>query len=508
MKRWIGLLALSLTIGVVLAWLVRPIELSFRWGEQSEQAATLTFSDQLAHADWTPAEEQAIAGVEATSRAFVAISKEVKPSVVTISSERIIETGGSAGRHPWGGMFPDGFFDRFFQMPDRIPQQGMGSGVIISEDGLVLTNNHVVANADRVRVTLADGRSFEAEVKGADPQSDVAVVQIDASGLPAARLGSSDALRVGEWVLAIGNPFQLTQTVTAGIVSAKGRSRVGLADYEDFIQTDAAINPGNSGGALVNLRGEVIGINTAIASRSGGSQGVGFAIPIDMAHKILDSLLEHGRVIRGYLGVSIQNLDAGLADNYGLDRPRGALVNSVQKGTAAEKAGIEPGDLILELNGKTLADRDDLRLQISGSPPGSEVKLTLLRDGKERKVDVRLGELQGNEIAGTGTKEDSSDLSLSKLGFDAEPINRTWSQRYGLEPDTEGLVVIHVEPGTPAADAGIREGDVILEAGRESIDSLSSLRNRLEEVEPGRTMLLKVQRQDSSLFLALRIPKS
>jgi serine protease Do len=508
MKRLVGLLVVSLIVGAAITWIVRPLDITVRWGDDHEQSATVSVHETLAQADWTPGEKQAIVDAEATSKAFVAIAKEVSPCVVTVYSERIIATNDLSDRHPFQGMFPDGFFDRFFEMPDRVPQRGMGSGVIISEDGLILTNNHVVDRADRVRVTLSDGRSFDAEVRGTDPRSDIAVLHADAGGLPAARLGSSEELQIGEWVLAIGAPFQLPQTVTAGIVSAKGRSSVGLAEYEDFIQTDAAINPGNSGGALVNLRGEVVGINTAIASRSGGSQGVGFAIPIDMARKIKDSLIEHGRVARGYLGVTIQNVDDALADNYGLDRPHGALVNSVMSGTPADEAGIKVGDLILEINGAEVQDRDHLRLKISSLEPGASVELTVLRDGKKRTFNVRLGELSDDEESARGTPEDSDAPSLGNLGLDVEPITSALRQRFELDPDIDGLLVTNVEPGTPASDAGLREGDIIIEAGNTEVPSISALREQIAGVEPGRTLLTKVHRQGANIFLAIRIPKS
>ncbi len=315
---------------------------------------------------------------------------------------------------------------------------------------------------------------------------------------------------MGEWVLAIGNPFELTQTVTAGIVSAKGRSSVGLEDYENFIQTDAAINPGNSGGALVDLEGEVVGINTAIASRSGGYQGVGFAIPINMAGKVMDSLVKTGKVVRGWIGVTIQGVTDAMADNYGLDRPQGALVNSVADGSPAKDAGIEPGDLILELNGAPLRDSADLRLQVGEMAPGTSVSLTVLHGGDRKQVRVKLGELPGDdELAGNmqnGGSDDSSDLG--QLGFDAVRIDANARAELQLDADVTGLVVTNVEPGSPAADSGLREGDVVLEAGRQPVSSLSGLKSQIEKVTAGKTILLKVRRQDANVFLALRVPKS
>jgi serine protease Do len=509
MKKWIPLLTLSLAIGAGLAWIARPLELSVRWGERPEQTASLSIGESTAAAERTPEDQRAIDSVESTSRAFVAISKEVSPSIVTIYSERTVAVNHPRSgdeRNPFGGMVPDDFF-RFFQMPDRVPQRGMGSGVIVSSDGKVLTNNHVVANADRVKVTLADGRNFDATVLGRDPKSDVAVLKIDAENLPAAKLGNSEDLEVGEWVLAIGNPFELSQTVTAGIVSAKGRSSVGLADYEDFIQTDAAINPGNSGGALVNLRGQVVGINTAIASRNGGYQGVGFAIPIDMARTVMESLVRDGKVHRGFMGLTLQQVDADIADNYGLDRPKGALVNSVTSESPAEKAGIETGDLILELNGKPVRDRDDLRLRIGETEPGTVVELSILRNGSEKNLKVRLGEMPGDDELASNLAPEGESSTFDKLGIDVQPLDRATRAHFEIDPDIDGVIVTSVEPGTPASDAQLAEGDIIMEAGKKPIASVSDLRDQIARVAEGKTILLKVHRNEGNRFVALRIPR-
>jgi len=511
MKRWIWLLVLSLAIGAGLAWIARPLEIHFRWGDRGGQSATLSVNESTARAERTVEEEKGIAGAQALSQAFSAIAREVSPSVVTIYSERtVVNSRSTRGQNPFGGLLPDDFFGPFFQLPDRQPMRGMGSGVIVESDGKVLTNNHVVAGADRVKVTLADGRSFDAKVVGRDPKSDVAVVEIDARDLPAVKLGDSDALEIGEWVLAIGNPFELTQTVTAGIVSAKGRSSVGLADYEDFIQTDAAINPGNSGGALVNLAGQVVGINTAIATRSGGYQGVGFAIPINMAAKVMDSLIRTGKVTRGYIGVTLQQLDPDLADNYGLDHPQGALVNSVTKGSPAEDAGLESGDLILQLDGKPIRDREDLRLRIGEMQPGTSVELTVMRNDSRKTIRVKLGEMPSDEelASGGGGADESEAPSFENLGLSIARIDREARQRYQIDPDIEGLLVINVEPGTPAADAGLREGDILVDAGREPVTTVAQLKDQIKKTPPGKTVLLKVRREDANVFLALRVPKS
>ncbi len=514
MKRWIWLLSLSLAIGAGLTWVARPFEFNFHWGTNPTRTASFSLKDSQARAEKmaperTAEEKSAIDMAKEVSMAYATIAREVSPSVVAVYSERIVASNSRSGNSPFGGMFPDDFFHFFPQVPDRTPMRGMGSGVIIDEDGKVLTNNHVVQGADRVKVTLADGRSFDAKVLGRDSKSDVAVLQIDANHLPAAKLGDSDAVEVGESVLAIGNPFELNQTVTAGIVSAKGRSSVGLAEYEDFIQTDAAINPGNSGGALVDLDGEVIGINTAIATRSGGYQGVGFAIPINMASKVMESLVRTGKVVRGFIGVTIQNVDQAIADNYGLDHPEGALVNTVTKGGPAEDAGIQPGDLITDLDGKPVRDRDDLRLKIGEMSPGTRVDIAILRNGSKKTVSLKLGELPDDVAqADTGGSQSEGGQALDKLGLDLQRIDRDTRQQYQLDASAEGLLVTGVEPGSPAEDAGLREGDIVLQAGQESVSSVSDFNSQAAKVSPGKTILLKVRRDSANIFLALRIPKS
>jgi len=514
MKRWIWLLSLSLAIGAGLTWLARPFEFQFQWGQHPSLTATFSLSDAAARAEKlaperTADERNAIDVARQVSKAYATIAREVSPSIVAIYSERMVAS--NQGGNPFGGTFPDDFFHQFFpNQPDRTPMRGMGSGVIIDPDGKVLTNNHVVQGADKVKVTLADGRSFDAKVLGRDTHSDIAVLQIEAKGLPAAKLGDSDQLDVGESVLAIGNPFELNQTVTAGIVSAKGRSSVGLADYEDFIQTDAAINPGNSGGALVNLDGELVGINTAIATRTGGYMGVGFAIPINMASKVMESLIRNGKVVRGYIGVTIQNVDQGIADNYGLDHPEGALVNGVTKGGPAEDAGMQVGDLIVELNRKSLRDRDDLRLRVGEMNPGTDVDLTVIRGGSRKSVTVKLGELPDNltQNGPGGPDTPESGNNLDSIGLKLHTIDRAMRQQFQLGADVQGILITGVEPGSAADDAGLKGGDIITQAGREDVATVSDFSNQIEKVPAGKTILLKVRREEASIFLALRVPKS
>ena len=332
------------------------------------------------------------------------------PSVVNISTTRVIKSREEA---PFD-LFDDPFFRRFFgdqfphpNVPKEHKEQSLGSGVIVSDDGYIVTNNHVIEKAQEIKVLLSNKKDYTAKLIGADPKTDIAVIKIDAKGLPALPWGDSNKLKVGEIVFAIGNPFGLNQTVTMGMISAVGRANVGIADYEDFIQTDAAINPGNSGGALINARGELIGINTAILSRTGGYQGIGFAVPSSMARQVMDSLVKYKKVVRGWLGVSIQEVTSDLAEEFGVKDLKGALVSGVMKGSPAEKAGIKQGDVILQYNGKTVEDTGHLRNMVSQTPVGSTVKVNILRQKKELEMEVVIAELP-KKMAETSTGEGDS----------------------------------------------------------------------------------------------------
>jgi serine protease Do len=445
---------------------------------------------------------------QALSNAFAAAAEEVVPSVVTITSRRTIQI--SSRDNPFFRFFHDGRGTPFDQ-PQEIPQEGLGSGVIVREDGILLTNNHVVAGAEEISVLLNDGRTFDAEIVGTDPKSDLAVLRMISDGgaiqdIPAARLGGSDGLRVGDWVLAVGSPFRLSHTVTAGIVSAMGRSGFRLADYENFIQTDAAINPGNSGGAMVNLEGQVVGINTAIATRTGAYQGIGFAIPIEMARGIMESILTHGRVIRGFLGVFIQDVTRELSQAMDLRTTRGALVSEVTSGGAADEAGLEEGDLILALDRKEIENSADLRLRISSTSPGSHVALTVLRDGKTLDLDVILAELPDEDpqrVAESGAAEMDH-----RLGLRVTRLTGEIRESLGLDDGVHGAVVEEVDRGGPAEEAGLLPGDVIEEASRREIATPDDFWTALEEVEAGDTVLLRVIRGQQKLFVALNLPSS
>jgi serine protease Do len=446
-----------------------------------------------------------------TSRAFVMIAKMVRPVVVTISSERVIKNVPGFHRNlpssPFEDFFGEDFFEKFFRTPTpegELRQRGLGSGVIVSSDGYVVTNYHVVSGAEKIRVTLSDERKFDAEIVGTDPQTDVAVIKVDAGDLPVARFGSSRDMEVGEWVLAVGSPFseQLEQTVTAGIVSAKGRSNVGLAEYEDFIQTDAAINPGNSGGALVNLKGEVIGINTAILSRSGGYQGVGFAIPMDMVKKVMKDLLDKGKVVRGWMGVIIQNIDETMAQALGLDEAAGVVVSEVTKGSPADKGGLKQGDIILEFEGEKVDDTVGLRNMVVETNPGTEVEVSILRNGKAKRIKLELAELPGEEAAPPGAKE----KTVTKIGMTVQTLTPSLASRLGLENE-EGVVVVEVKGGSAAQAAGIAKGDLIKEVNKERVTDVSEYEDALAKSGPGDAVLFLIRRESATLFVAMRMPE-
>ncbi len=488
---WILIVAVAVAAGMFGGWLIKA-------PEHLAQTA-------LASPDQDPAEVAAALG-----QSFSAVADEVLPSVVTITSERVITMGSAQDPH---SAFPD-FFERFMpHLRDREPrefrQEALGSGVIVDESGVLLTANHVVQGAEKVKVLLSDDREYEAEVVGTDPSTDIAVLRVETEEpLPAVSLGDSEKLRVGEWVLAMGNPFGpgLRGSVTAGIVSAKGRSGMGLTRYEDFIQTDAAINPGNSGGPLVNLHGELIGINTAIATRSGGYQGVGFAIPIELAGTVMNQILTEGRMIRGWLGVYIRDLDSSLREAFGVDPDErgGVLIQEVTEDSPAERGGIRDGDIILDIDGRTIEDSEALKLRVASIRPGTEVSVRVLREGGSKELEVKIGELEPpEEVAQVEEELDT----LEGLGFQVTTLDDEWRPELGIDRDVEGVVVTSVEPGSAAAEADLREGDVITHALREPVGSVSELRRKLSGAEAGEILLLKVVTQTNRRFVALRVPE-
>jgi len=433
---------------------------------------------------------------------FVALAKKMRPVVVNISTTQV--SSEARGPQEFGSPFGEDdpfndFWKRFFGGPiPRGPQRqrSLGSGFVIDADGSILTNNHVVENAQKIVVKLADEEEYEAKVVGRDPKTDIAVIKIDAKiGLTAASLGDSDNLEVGEWVMAIGNPFGLDSTVTSGIVSAKGR-HIGQCPYDNFIQTDASINPGNSGGPLINLRGEVIGINTAIFSRSGGNIGIGFAIPVNLVKELLPQLRGKGKVTRGYLGVLIQKVTPEIAESLGMDKGRGALVANVSKDGPAEKAGVKVGDVITEFDGKEIKDSGDLPIVVARTPVDRRVPMKVLRDKKELQLTVTVGELKDEEVVASAPEK-------GELGMTVQKLTPQIAESLGLEK-AEGVVVAAVDPGSAADDAGIRRGDVIVEVDRKPIRSIDEYKKAVAGARKGKGVLLLVRRGESTLFLALK----
>lgn len=432
---------------------------------------------------------------------FVSLAKKLKPVVVNISTTQVSE-GAQGFGSPFGEEDPFGdFWRRFFGGPiPRGPQRqkSLGSGFLIDRDGSILTNNHVVENAQKIVVKLADEREFEAKVVGKDTKTDIAVIKISAKGnFSVPPLGDSDQLEVGEWVMAIGNPFGLDNTITAGIVSAKGR-HIGAGPYDNFIQTDASINPGNSGGPLLNLRGEVVGINTAIFSRTGGNIGIGFAIPINLVKELLPQLKGKGKVTRGYLGVLIQKVTPDIAESLGVEKPRGALVANVSKDGPAERAGVKVGDVIVEFDGKEIKESNDLPIIVARTPVDKKVTLKILRDKKDLTLTVAVGELKEEEIVAS-TKE------KGELGLTVQSVTPQIAESLGLDR-AEGVVVSGVEPGSPGDQAGLRRGDVILEIDRKPVRSLANYRKAIGETKKGKGILFLVRRGENTLFLALKPP--
>jgi serine protease Do len=459
------------------------------------------------------AQEGGIENLRETGKAFAAVAKSVSPSVVYIQSETRTSVPSRGGMEiPFG----DDFLRRFFgdswpglpegheQPPRERRSIGQGSGfVFVSKDGLlddrtyILTNNHVVENADSIRVQFQDGREFEAKVTGRDPQSDVAVVEIPVGGEKPLPLGNSSSLEVGEWVVAIGNPFGLSHTLTAGVVSATGRTSIGINDYEDFIQTDAAINPGNSGGPLVNIDGQVVGINTAIFSRSGGYMGVGFAIPIDLAKSIADQLIEGGSVTRGFLGIVIQQLTPDLARSFDIDPGQGILVAQVSEDSPAERGGIRQGDVILSYQGRPVSEIGNFRNNVAMTRPGTKQELEVLRDGKRVTLAVTIGELEAERLAGSGDAQTSDEIGLT-----VQTMTPELAEQFGAAAG-EGVVVTKVEPGSVAASAGIEAGTIVLQVNRKTVATAEEFRAAAAETRDAKRVLLLLRKDDMQRYVAL-----
>jgi len=374
--------------------------------------------------------------------------------------------------------------------------------VIVSSDGYILTNNHVIDGAQEVMITLPDKREFTGKIVGADPKTDLAVVKIDGQNLPTVAWGDASKLQVGEYVLAVGNPFGLNSTVTLGIVSALGRGRMGITQYEDFIQTDAAINPGNSGGALVNTRGELVGINTAIFSQTGGYQGVGFAVPTSMGKPIYESLIKTGKVVRGYLGVGIQDLSQDLAKSFNVKQAKGALVSDVKEDGPADHAGLKQGDVIVSYQGSPVEDAVVLQRLVTRSAVGTKVSVTIVRDGREKDLTVTIGE-QTDTVKVAAVE--SSETEYAFAGLAVQDLDRDTSKELGLKGKVQGVVVRSIEPGSGVEKAGLMAGDVIREINRQSVRSVKDFVKVTSAVKKGENVLILINRQGSSLFLSAKV---
>jgi serine protease Do len=459
--------------------------------------------------------QEELLSLQNTSKAFTIISKEILPTVVSISTSRIIRRSES------DNLFDDPIFRDFFgrkflpQQPEAQKQQGLGSGVIVSNDGYILTNNHVIANADDIRVTLYDNRTFDAELVGTDPLTEVAVIKIDGKDLPCARLGDSEEIEVGEWVLAVGNPLALNSTVTAGIISAKGRAIGIIKDndrdrsggsyaIENFLQTDAAINPGNSGGALVNLKSEVIGINTAIATRTGGYQGYGFAVPINLAKKIMNDLISQGYVTRAWLGIAMKSVDELVAKRFDMEVPRGVIVEQVLDDSPAQKAGLKALDIILKLEEKAIRQSNEIQNIIALKNPGETITLLILRDGKEKSIRVKLGQRDtGKEMV----SRDEEEHGLPVLGLTVQTLTDDIRSRLEYYQDDEGAIVVKVEPYSAAWDARIQERDLVVRIEDIKITSASDYRNTLKKFNKGDVIIVYLKRQDLEFHAFVKLPK-
>lgn len=450
-----------------------------------------------------PFMEREIHTLRDLNSAFIDIAATVKPTVVTVSTERVL----SARQFNPFSPFSNDPLQEFFFGPRRQPQeqeyrqQGLGSGIIVSPEGMILTNNHVIEGADTIFVRTYDGRRYSATVVGRDPQTDVAVIRIPGDSLPAIEIGNSDELQVGEMVLAIGSPMteELAYSVTQGIVSAKGRSNVGLTDYEDFIQTDAAINPGNSGGPLVNLEGKLVGINSAIASRSGGFQGIGFAVPVNMAMRVMNSLIAEGKVVRGWLGVSVQSIDEQIARAMNLETSSGALIGDVMEDSPADEAGLQTGDIVVAIDNVPVNSSSALRSRIASMSPGTSVTLAVRRDGNGMHIPVTLGELP-SDLA-SGPQGGAVDL----LGFSVEGLDRQLADQYGIDGRVPGLVVTQIDENSDAYQAGLREGDLITSVNRRRVGDPGEFSAAIGQLSEGDTVLLRILRRGSGYFLAFTI---
>jgi len=447
---------------------------------------------------------------------FADLADKEKPTVVNISTSRVIKRRGRpffgfespfgrGQRDPFEDFFGKDFFDRFFgDMPKEFRQQSLGSGFIINKEGYIVTNNHVVENADDIKVKLSNGKVYEAKVVGKDKKTDLALIKINASGdMPTVVLGDSDKLRVGDWVMAIGNPFGLEHTVTVGVVSAKERV-IGAGPYDNFIQTDASINPGNSGGPLFDINGNVVGINTAIIA---GGQGIGFAIPINLAKEVLPQLKEKGRVKRAWLGVVVQDITEDLAKSFSLNSAKGALVADVVKNGPAEKAGIRRGDVITKFNGKEIENSHELSRKAAASDVGKKIEIVLMREGKEKRVKVTMEEYPSEGFSfgeGETEEEGEGEGEETKLGISVQQLSPEIAERLGAK-GAKGVVISDIDEGSPAEEAGLRRGDIIKEINRKAVGNMNEFRREMGKANLKKGILFLIQRGETTFFVTIKV---
>ncbi len=515
-KKWIAVLIVAALVVGSLATIIITSDFNFAHNSLAANGTPAVAAKANPAASQNPQSQTGLSNdafINQLNSVFENAAEKVKPAVVTIFSEKVIKM--RRLQSPFDFFFGPDFFNQFGQgMPqqpkkkspqyEEFHEKGMGSGVIVSSDGYIITNNHVVSGADDIQVKTTDGVTHKAKVIGTDAKTDIALIKIKAKNLPVAKLGDSNKLKVGEWVLAIGNPFsqQLYQTVTKGIVSALGRSDLNLSYYENYIQTDAPINPGNSGGALINLNGEVVGINTAIVAPSGAFAGIGFAIPINMVRKVTNDLKTKGHVIRGWLGVQIQAVDEDLAKALGLKKNQGVVVSEVTPDSPAEKAGIKVSDVILKFNGENVTGPSNLAFMVAQSVPGTKVNLLIMRNGKEKTITVKLGELPEKQK----TSKVVSKANEIDFGMEVSNLTPDLAKRYGYEK-SKGVLITNLDPYGPAAKKGLKVGDLIREVNRKPVANVDDYQKVVSKLHPGDVVLLLVQRGKDNFFVAIEVPK-
>lgn len=505
------LLALSFEAALYAA---NPLSFFKKFSDDAPVSSPAVTAPEVSAASSSAPRDADLAQLERTGKAFSRVAQKATAAVVNISTVKVISQMAPGFTTPFGendpfyDFFGDDFFRRFFQTPQRrnYKQRSLGSGVIIDRRGYILTNNHVIEGADEIKVTLLDRREFTGKVIGSDPKTDLAVIKIETQeNLPTVTLADSDQIEVGEWAIAIGNPFGLNQTVTVGIISAKGRADLRIVDYEDFIQTDAAINPGNSGGALLNIRGELIGINTAIFSRSGGYQGIGFAIPANMAKKVMAELIQHGKITRGWLGISIQEITPELAAQFNIKANKGVLVGGFLEPSPAKKAGIQVGDIIIQIDDKPIATVAELRNKIADTPVGNRMKIEVARNGSRLSYSVKIAAMP-DEPKPELQMETQGPTGSSLLGMAVTPLSTDIAQELGIEYE-KGLVVSDVVEGGPAAEAGIQRGDLIKEVNKSSVKDLGDYQKVLARVNDGDQVLILFKRGAYTQFVVIQAQK-